>query len=46
MSRHRLTYIDMHPAPVEREPSPLTIWAGAAFAVTAVWCVTVLLFSL
>lgn len=46
MSRHRLTYIDMRPAPVGREPSPLAIWAGAALAVTAVWCVTVFLFSL
>jgi hypothetical protein len=28
------------------EPSTLTIWAGAALAVLATWCVTVLLFSL
>jgi hypothetical protein len=28
------------------EPSTLTIWAGAALALLAVWCATVLLFSL
>jgi hypothetical protein len=28
------------------EPSTLAIWAGAAFALLAVWCTTVLLFSL
>jgi hypothetical protein len=28
------------------EPSTLVTWAGAALAVLAVWCITVLLFSL
>jgi hypothetical protein len=28
------------------EPSTLVIWAGAALAVLATWCATVLLFSL
>jgi hypothetical protein len=47
MNRHALTYIDLHPEPVDtREPSPLMIWAGAAFALFALWCVTVFLFSL
>ena len=27
---HKLTYIDLHPAPIERrEPRPLTVIAGA-----------------
>ena len=47
MNRHNLTYIDLHPEPVDtREPSPLMIWAGASFALFALWCVTVFLFSL
>ena len=46
MNRHALTYIDLHPEPIEREPSPLAIVAGAAFALVALWCVTVFLFSL
>ena len=46
MNRHSLTYIDLHPQPVEREPSPLMIWAGAAFALGALYLLTVFLFSL
>lgn len=46
MNRHALTYIDLHPAPVEREPSALAIWAGAAFALFTVYLLTVLAFSL
>jgi hypothetical protein len=46
MNRHQLTYIDLHPQPIEREPSTLTIWAGAALALVALWCITVFLFSL
>jgi hypothetical protein len=46
MNRHALNYIDLHPAPIEREPSTLAIVAGAAFALVALWCVTVFLFSL
>jgi len=47
VNRHSLTYIDLHPEPVDtREPSPLMIWAAAAFALFALWCVTVFLFSL
>jgi hypothetical protein len=46
MNRHALTYIDLYPAPIEREPSTLAIVAGAAFALVALWCVTVFLFSL
>jgi hypothetical protein len=45
--KHRLHYIDLHPAPIEQaEPSTLRIWAGAALAVLALWCATVFLFSL
>lgn len=47
MNRHSLTYIEMHPEPVDtREPSPLMIWAGAAFALGALYLLTVVLFSL
>ena len=45
-SRHALRYVDLHPEPVEREPSTLAILAGAALALAALWCVTVFLFSL
>jgi hypothetical protein len=46
MNRHQLTYIDLYPEPIEREPSPLAIWLGAAVALVALWCATVFLFSL
>jgi hypothetical protein len=46
MNRHQLTYIDLHPEPIEREPSTLAIWLGAAVALLALWCATVFLFSL
>ena len=42
MNPHRQHYKPQQAA----EPSTLTIWAGAAIAVLAVWCVTVFLFSL
>lgn len=46
MNRHSLTYIDLHPQPVQREPGPIRIWCGAALALLAVWCLTVFFFSL
>ena len=46
MNRHSLTYIDLHPQPVQPEPHPLAIWAGAALALLALWLITVFLFSL
>jgi hypothetical protein len=46
MNRHQLTYIDLHPAPVEREPSALAIWTGAAVFMLTLWAVTFLAFSL
>jgi hypothetical protein len=46
MNRHQLTYIDLHPEPIEREPSGFAIFCGAAFALVALYCVTVFLFSL
>jgi hypothetical protein len=46
MSKHQLTYIDFYPVPVDREPSPLAIWAGAALALIAVYLLTVFLFTL
>ena len=47
MNRHSLTYIEMYPQPLKtEEPSPLMIWAGAAFALGALYLLTVFLFSL
>lgn len=47
MSKHQLTYVDLHPEPVKtKEPRTLAIWAGAALALVAVYAVTVFLFSL
>lgn len=46
MNRHRLTYIEMYPQPLECEPHPVIIWAGAALALIALWVITVFLFSL
>lgn len=45
-SCHALRYVDLHPEPVEREPSTFAILAGAALALVALRCVTVFLFSL
>jgi hypothetical protein len=45
MTKHRLHYIDMRPAPLKRESSPLAVWLGAATALAALYLVTVILFS-
>jgi hypothetical protein len=36
----------LHPQPLERETSTLAIVAGAAFALVALWVITVCLFVL
>jgi hypothetical protein len=46
MNRHQLTYIDLHPQPVTREPGGFTIWLGAAALVLTLWAVTFIVFSL
>lgn len=46
MNRHSLTYLELNPEPVEREPGPLAILAGAVFGLFALWACTVFLFSL
>lgn len=47
MSKHQLTYLDLHPAPVQdKEPSTLAIWAGAAMALVALYAVTLFLFTM
>lgn len=46
MNRHSLKYLDLHPEPLEREPGPLAVFAGAVFALFAVYLLTVFLFSL
>jgi len=45
-SRHRLTYVDLHPTHVDRDPPAWAIWAGAALALLAVWLITIFLFTL
>lgn len=45
MNRHSLHYINLHPEPVEREPHPVLIWLGAAFALVALWLACVFVFS-
>jgi len=44
-NKHRLHYIDMRPKPLEREPSTLAIWLGAAVTVAALYLLTIVLFS-
>lgn len=47
--RHRLTYVDLHPEPLERaqdEPSALAILAGAAVVCAALWALALFLFTL
>lgn len=46
MNRHALHYLDLNPQPVKREPGSLAVFAGAVFALFALWCATVFLFSL
>lgn len=46
MNRHSLHYIDLHPAPIDRDPPAWAIWAGAALALLAVWLITFFLFTL
>ena len=42
MKKHTLTYIDLYPTPVEREPAAWVIWAGAALALAGVYIVIIL----
>jgi hypothetical protein len=47
MNRHALHYLDLHPEPLKTdEPAPFLIWAGAAFALGALYLLTVFAFSL
>ena len=41
-SKHNLTYIDLYPAPVDRDPPAWAIWLGAACALAAVYLVIIL----
>ena len=48
MDRHKLTYVDLHPAPVETEKAP-PLWAqllGALVTLAALYVSLVFLFSL
>lgn len=45
-NKHRLHYIDMRPQPLNREPSPVAIWLGAAVTVAAIYLLTIVLFSI
>ena len=42
MKKHTLTYIDLYPAPVDKEPSVWVIWAGAALALAGIYVVILL----
>jgi hypothetical protein len=44
-NKHRIHYIDMRPAPLKREPSPVAIWLGATLTITALCLLTIVLFS-
>jgi hypothetical protein len=49
MSRHRLTYVDLHPEPIERarrEPSTLQVVLGAVVAALALYAFILFLFTL
>lgn len=47
MNRHALTYIEMHPEPVNTaEPSGFAIVLGAIACALIVWALTFLAFSL
>ena len=46
MNRHQLTYIDLHPEPIEPEPTGFAVFCGAVVILVALYCVTVFLFSL
>lgn len=46
-SNHKLTYIELHPEPLNTgEPSPLMVIGGALVALVAVYLLTVFAFSL
>lgn len=46
MSRHQLTYVDLHPEPVKPEPSNAAIVAGAAAFILGLCFVVSFAFSL
>ena len=41
-NQHKLTYIDLYPAPVDRDPPAWAIWLGAALALAGVYLVIIL----
>lgn len=43
---HSLRYIDMHPAPIEKQPNGLLIVGAALLAWTVVYLAIVVLFTL
>lgn len=47
-SKHKLTYIQLNPEPLERErePGPIRIFIGAVIAMAALYFSIVFLFSL
>ena len=46
LSNHKLTYVELYPEPLEREPNPLAVILGAFAAAAAVYLITFLAFSL
>ena len=41
-SKHALHYVDLYPAPVDRDPPAWAIWLGAALALAGVYIVILL----
>ena len=44
-SKHKLTYIDLHPAPIPQDPPAWAIWLGAAVTAAGVYLVLICAFS-
>lgn len=46
LSNHKLTYVELYPEPLKREPSGFAVILGAFAAAAAVYLITFLAFSL
>ncbi len=45
-SKHKLTYIEMYPEPLNREPSPFAVIGGAFVCAAVIYLLIFLAFSL
>ena len=46
MSKYRMHYIDLRPAPLEPAPSTLAIYIGAAAMLVVLYIITIVLFTI